>query len=367
MSKIFKSIGLMSGTSLDGIDLSLIETDGMFYIKTLQNQYLQYSSDFQNRLRNIIFSKNVSLFDIKQIENDLTILHANLVNNFLDKNNILSSDIDLIGFHGQTIFHKPYDKITWQIGNAQLLAQLTKIKVVADFRVNDVVNGGQGAPLVPIYHYYLFANQTKPIAILNIGGVSNITYFNDDLNSLIAFDLCFGNAPMNDLMIKKLNREFDEDGKIASQGKANLQLIDNILADNIFQQAIPRSFSRNDFDEILSPIFSLDLSDALATLSLLFAKILSNNLTKFFNELPKKIIICGGGAKNKILIKNIQNFLENIEILVADEIGFNPDFIEAEAFAFLAVRRVKNLPISFKNTTKVNKIDGIIGGVIYEI
>jgi anhydro-N-acetylmuramic acid kinase len=367
MSKIIKSIGLMSGTSLDGIDLSMIESDGLSFIKTHKNQYYQYSDEFKNKLRKLIFDEKISLFEIKKIENELTILHANLVNDFLEKNQISSTEISVIGFHGQTIFHKPIDKITWQIGNAQLLAHLTKINVVADFRVNDIVNGGQGAPLVPIYHYYLFANQEKPIAILNIGGVSNITYFNNDLNSLIAFDLCFGNAPMNDLMMKKLNREFDRNGEIASQGKPNIELIESISQNKIFHQEIPRSFSRNDFDETLSPILSLELPDALATLSLLFAKILANNLQKFFNELPKKIIVCGGGAKNKTLLKNMQNFLPNIEIIVADEIGFNPDFIESEAFAFLAVRRVKNLPISFKNTTKVNKIDGIIGGVIYEI
>jgi len=366
MSKIIKSIGLMSGTSLDGIDLSMIESDGLSFIKTHKNQYYQYSNEFKNKLRKLIFDEKVSLYEIKKIENDLTILHANLVNDFLSKNKILSSEIDIIGFHGQTIFHKPIDKITWQIGNAQLLAHLTKIKVVADFRVNDVVNSGQGAPLVPIYHYYLFANQEKPIAILNIGGVANITYFNNDLNSLIAFDLCFGNAPMNDLIHKKLDQEFDKDGEIASQGKPNLELIEKISQNSIFHQEIPRSFSRNDFDDILLPILSLDLPDSLATLSLLFAKILSNNLRKFFNELPKKIIVCGGGAKNKTLLKNMQNILPNIEIIVANEIGFNPDFIEAEAFGFLAIRRLLNFPISFKKTTKTKKFDGVIGGVIYE-
>jgi len=366
MSKILKSIGLMSGTSLDGIDLSMIESDGLSYIKTHKNQYYPYSEDFKNILRKLIFDEKVSLFEIKKIENDLTILHANLVNDFLKINNIPPSEIDIIGFHGQTIFHNPKNQITWQIGNAQLLANLTKIKVVADFRVNDVVQGGQGAPLVPIYHYYLFANQDKPIAVLNIGGVSNITYFNHELESLVAFDLCFGNAPMNDLMIKKLNQEFDKDGEIASNGITNLELITEISQNNLFQQPIPRSFSRNDFDEILSPILTLDLPDALATLSSLFAKILSDNLSKFFTEIPKKIIVCGGGAKNKTLIKNMQKVLPNIEIIIADQIGFSPDFIEAEAFAFLAIRRLFNLPISFKNTTNVNKINGVTGGVIYD-
>ena len=152
MSKIFRAIGLMSGTSLDGIDLAMIESDGADYIKLIANDYLEYTHEFRERLRELIF-QNPTLGGIKEIENEITILHANLVNNFLKKNNLKASEIDLIGFHGQTTYHQPAKKITWQIGNPQLLALETDIKTVGDFRTREVLEGGQGAPLVPIYHF----------------------------------------------------------------------------------------------------------------------------------------------------------------------------------------------------------------------
>ncbi len=364
MSKIFRAIGLMSGTSLDGIDLAMIESDGGDYIKLIASDYIEYSNEFRNRLRNLIFQKP-TLLGIKEIENEITILHANLVNNFLKKNNLKAGEIDLIGFHGQTIFHQPDKKITWQIGNSQLLALETGIKTVGDFRVRDVLEGGQGAPLVPIYHFYLFSKLSKPILILNIGGVSNLTYFNEELASLQAFDVCFGNAPANDLMHKKFQKEFDENGDLAKTGKVNIALINKILEHKIFNQNLPKSFSRNDFDEALAPLESLEPQDILACYSQIFAEILAKDI-KLFSKKPKQIIVCGGGAKNKNLLEVLQKKLIDIEVLTAQEVGFNVDSIEAEAFAFLAIRRILNLPISFKNTTGTLNYEGSIGGVIYE-
>ncbi len=364
MSKIFRAIGLMSGTSLDGIDLAMIESDGGENIKIIASDYCEYSPEFRNRLRDLIF-QNPTLNGIKEIENEITILHANLVNNFLKKNNLKSSEIDLIGFHGQTIFHQPAKKITWQIGNSQLLALQTGIKTVGDFRINDVLEGGQGAPLVPIYHFYLFAKLSKPTLILNIGGIANLTYFDDKLASLQAFDVCFGNAPFNDLMYKKFHKEFDENGDLAKTGKINLELINKILEHKIFNQSLPKSFSRNDFDEALSPLQSLEPQDILACYSQIFAEVLAKDI-KIFSKKPTQIIVCGGGAKNKNLLNVLQKKLEDIKILTAQEVGFNVHSIEAEAFAFLAIRRILNLPISFKQTTGTLNSEGSIGGIIYE-
>jgi len=364
MSKIFRAIGLMSGTSLDGIDLAMIESDGEFYIKLLKNDYCEYSNDFRNRLRKLIF-ENTTLENIKEIENEITILHVNLVNNFLEKNNIKASEIDLIGFHGQTIFHQPSKKITWQIGNVQLLALETGIKTVGDFRVRDILNGGQGAPLVPIYHYYLFSKLSNPSVILNIGGVSNLTYFDEDLKNLQAFDVCFGNAPSNDLMHKKFQKEFDKNGDLAKSGKVNSELVKKILEHKIFNQKFPKSFSRNDFDEALEPLQKLEPQDILACYSQIFVEVLERDL----EQLPKKtrqIIVCGGGANNKNLLTVLQKKFNDIKICTAQDLGFNNNTIEAEAFAFLAIRRIKNLPITFNKTTGILKNEGEIGGVIFE-
>ena len=364
MSKIFRAIGLMSGTSLDGIDLAMIESDGQEHIKIISNDYLEYTNEFRDRIRDLIF-QNPTLEGIKKIENEITILHVNLVNNFLEKNNLNAREIDLIGFHGQTIFHQPANKITWQIGNSQLLALMTGIKTVGDFRVRDVLEGGQGAPLVPIYHFYLFAKFAKPNLILNIGGVANLTYIDDDLKNLQAFDTCFGNAPSNDLMHKKFKKEFDENGDLAKTGKINLELINKILAHKIFNQTLPKSFSRNDFDEALAPLQSLEPQDILACYSQIFAEVLAKDI-KLFSKKPTQIIVCGGGAKNKNLLEILQKKLNDIKILTANDVGFNVESIEAEAFAFLAIRRVLNLPISFKKTTGTLNLSGSIGGVIYE-
>ena len=364
MSKIFRAIGLMSGTSLDGIDLAMIESDGAEYIKLIANDYLEYTHEFRKRLRELIF-QNPTLGGIKEIENEITILHANLVNNFLKKNNLKASEIDLIGFHGQTIYHLPAKKITWQIGNPQLLALETGIKTVGDFRTRDVLEGGQGAPLVPIYHFYLFLKLPKPTLILNIGGISNATYFNENLESLQAFDVCFGNAPSNDLMYKKFQKEFDENGDLAKSGKINLELINKILEHKIFNQALPKSFSRNDFDEALAPLQALENHDILACYSQIFAEVLAKDI-QLFSKKPTQIIVCGGGAKNKNLLEVLQKKLVDIKVLTAKEVGFNVNSIEAEAFAFLAIRRVLNLPISFKKTTGTLNHEGSIGGIIYE-
>ena len=356
----------MSGTSMDGIDLAMIESDGQNTINSKKFSYLVYESDFKNRLKSLIYN-NPSLSEIKLVENELTLLHAKLVNDFLIKNNINRKEIDLIAFHGHTILHDPSHKITWQIGNATLLANQTQIKVVADFRIHDVINGGQGAPLVPIYHFYLFKNfysDNSPIAVLNIGGISNLTYFFcDDENSIKASDICFGNAPLDDLMKERLQKDFDEDGKIAESGTVNLKIAEYILSNKIFYHEQPKSFDRNDFNEIILPIKNLPIADALATLAYIEAQAIAIHLN-FFKIKPKEIFICGGGRKNFAIITEIKKALIGIQIRTTEEIGLNGDAIEAEAFAFLGIRSLINLPISFPNTTGI--LQSACGGTIYK-
>lgn len=363
MAKIFKAIGLMSGTSLDGIDLALIETDGNDYIKVLETDYLLFENTLQNQIKKLFFEKT-SVNEICEVENIITNHHVELVNNFLKKNNIMSADIDLIGFHGLTLYHNPKINISWQIGNSQNLAIKTNIKVVGNFRIKDVCKNGQGAPLVPIYHYHLFRKNFKNLMVLNIGGVANYTYFNFDLESLFASDLCFGNAVFNDKMQKFYQKNYDDKGKLASTGKVNKELLTKILQHKIFQIKHPISFSRNDFDEALEPLNQLEVNDILANYCEIFAENLKNKIQQKFQ--PKKIIICGGGAHNLTLVSYIKNKLPNIEIFNANELGYNTDSIEAEAFAFLAVRTLLKLPISYKNTTGCDNDDGECGGIIFE-
>ncbi len=354
--ELYKAIGLMSGTSCDGIDLSYIKSDGKDNTEYLGNHSLQYSAPFKKRLKYILKDRP-TLLEIKLLENELTMLHANCVNDFLQKNNINASEVDFIGFHGQTIFHKPDEKITWQIGNSYLLQQETNIKVISDFRTPDVAAGGQGAPLAPIYHFYLSKDKSAPTLILNIGGISNLTYFTSlGENSLQAFDFCFGNALSDDLVKMHKNLDFDEGGQIASQGKVDFKVASEILQHQIFHLNPVKSFDRYDFVKPCQAINNLDLPDALATLAYILAKSLKINIEKFLPLTPHKIIVCGGGRKNNAIIEELKRQNENSEILMAEDLNLNGDYIEAEAFAFLAIRKFNNMPISFKKTTGINTI-----------
>ena len=345
----------MSGTSMDGIDLALIESDGKKIINRKNFDYLPYTPEFKNRLANLIYG-NPKLSEIKIVEDDLTLLHVNLVNDFLAKNKIAASEIDLVAFHGHTILHMPERYATWQVGNPHLLAHKTGINVVADFRSRDIVLGGQGAPLVPIYHFHLFHDQPRPMAVLNIGGISNITYIrNDNENDIEAFDTCFGNAPLDDLVRKKFNLDYDEDGKLAKRGQIDFILADRILQNEIFHKKPPKSFDRDDFSTLLSPINSLkNPEDALATFAYMHAKAIQISLD-FLSEKPKEILVCGGGRKNVAMMDEMKKWLSGVVVKTVDELGFNGDAIEAEAFAFLGIRSVLGLPISFQKTTGVSQ------------
>lgn len=366
--KKYRAIGLMSGTSMDGIDLSLIESDGINNLKLLKNYYQPYQDSFKEELFKTINNQQ-GLFEIKNIENELTYHHVNIVNDFLKQNNLSSADIDIIGFHGQTIYHNPQKSITWQIGNAHILASQTQIDVIADLRSRDVALGGNGAPLVPIYHFHLLKHLAKTnfdnIALLNIGGVSNISIFNkNDENSLSGFDVCFGNALLDDLISQRLNLKFDSNGELTIKGIADIDLSNKILQNSIFHQPFPRAFDRQDFHKILSEVKNLEIADALATYSFILANALKIAIEKLPIK-PEIIYVCGGGRKNLGLMKSLSQILERITVNDVDSLSLDGDFIESQAFAFLAIRSLNNLPITFAKTTGLKKYPHACGGVFY--
>lgn len=354
MDRLYTSIGLMSGTSMDGVDLSMIETDGKTVINRKHFSYKPYTKEMKAKLRSLIYG-HPKLQEIKIIENEFTLFHAQFVNEFLTKNSIPHSKIDLISFHGHTVLHSPANGITWQIGNGHLLAVRTGISVVADFRTKDVVLRGQGAPLVPIYHFYMLNEVKHPVAILNIGGISNITYFDkkDGEDSIEAFDICFGNAPFDDLMQNKRGTDFDRNGELSKAGTVDVVFADRVLQHEIFHKKPPKSFDRDDFASLLSPISNLKIPDALATFSYIHAKALEINLN-FLAQKPEEIFVCGGGRKNLAIMDDMKKYLYEIKIRPIEEIGLNGDSIESEAFAFLGVRCILNLPISFQKTTGIS-------------
>lgn len=254
------SIGLMSGTSLDGIDVSLIRTNGEDKLEILANFHQPYEKDFQIELKEFLKSPK----DWSEIERKLTILNATAVNNLLEREKC-RHQVDIVGYHGQTIIHLPSKHFTWQLGDPNLLAKLIQIDVIGDFRRRDMAYGGQGAPFVPIYHRALVAKEEKPLLVLNIGGVSNLTYIGSD--SLSSFDIGPGNALIDDLCLKLFNMQFDDGGKMASLGVVDRKLVDLFLQDEYFKIVPPKSLDRNHFVYLLEKLDNLNAWDQVATIS----------------------------------------------------------------------------------------------------
>ncbi|MDA9171071.1 anhydro-N-acetylmuramic acid kinase [Alphaproteobacteria bacterium] len=359
-------LGVMSGTSLDGIDISVVKTNGFKLVTTEVNFTDKYSLKSENLLKIFFKNKNILLKDREFISK----LELSITNDFLKaiiKGIKLSeSKVEIIGFHGQTIFHSSILKQSIQLGNAQKIADETKIKVIHDFRKNDLFNGGEGAPLAPIYHKYLIQkfNISLPCCFINIGGIANVTYYNKNNKEeiLLGFDTGPGNVLMNDYVSKKLGQEYDYDGRIASQGSIDMNTVNNFLKNDFFHRGFPKSADRFDFHYLFEDRFfkHLEINDGLATLSYITAKTISDSL---FN-LPKKtknIIISGGGQYNKFLIKNIKK-LATTNLILADELNIKGDFIEAELIAYLSMRTIKKLPITFPETTGTKQPS--TGGII---
>ena len=372
MNKNFYSLGLMSGTSMDGIDASIIHSDGDTEYKIILDEYFEYSkdiyrdlSDLRDKINNLNDLKKLSK-ETETLEKKITLLHAKAANKIINDSKI---NIDLIGFHGQTIFHstkksfRPDERISEQLGNGKLLAQLTKKTVVNNFRQNDILNGGEGAPLTPIFHK-LLTNQHKinlPVTILNIGGITNFTLIKKD--KIQAADIGPGNCLIDQWMKKNSDKNFDLDGKTAQSGKINKIILDQAIDDwhdkFVDNHVSNRSYDIKDFD--LSFARGLSLEDGAATLTEYTSTILSEYIDLMIDA--GRIIVCGGGRKNKFLLKRISNKIK-YGIVPIENFGINGDFIESQTFAFLAIRSYLNLPISFPDTTGVKT--PCVGGSIFK-
>ena len=362
-----KAIGLMSGTSLDGVDVALLESDGESVVRAGPTGYRPYAESERALLRAALVDAAV-LTDraarpgsLREAETLVTRAHAEAVETFLAQNKLAPQDIALIGFHGQTVLHRPQNRLTVQLGNGAALAKRLGIRVVFDFRAADVAAGGQGAPLVPMFHQALARtlDLPQPFAIVNIGGVANITYLDGDSDP-IAFDTGPGNAPIDDLVRARTGESFDRDGKLAARGKVHEEIVPRILANPYFRLRPPKSLDREQFVRI--PLDALSTEDAAATATAIVAAAIA----KALDHLPKppaNWIVAGGGAHNPVLMTMLQKRLPG-KVLRADEIGWSTDALEAQAFAYLAVRSLKGLPITFPTTTGVGR--PMTGGVIVE-
>ena len=353
-------IGLMSGTSIDGIDASIVLTNGNNLIRTNYNSITPYSKATRTLLKkcyenpeSIIKNNNKKSYLSKLI----TIEHTKAAQQLIKLSKI---EPTLIGFHGQTIFHNPLNKISVQLGNAQLMANLLKIKVLHQFRKEDLKNGGQGAPLAPIYHKQILndLNIKLPGVIINLGGIANISYWDGKL--LLGFDTGPGNNLMDHFMKNKFNKPYDENGALASKGNANLNLIEKFCNNAFFKYPPPKSLERKQLinNKYFKEILLLKPRDCMATLCLLTAETIRNSF-KFLPIIPETVLIVGGGQRNKFLVETIKNHLTT-KVYSSDEINLPGDYIEAELIGFLAARKFYNLPSTFPSTTGTckNTING---------
>ncbi len=360
MNKIYNSIGTMSGTSFDGVDISLITTNGRDVYEVVDNLYEKFNDQLKSNLKKLknSFKNYTDVNTIKEnklfieVENQVTDLHIKLIKELILKSN---EKIDIVGFHGITLFHDAKNKFTFQMGNITKLSENLKIPIVYNFRHNDLSHGGQGAPLAPVFHKLILNKlklQNKIFnGIINIGGISNITYLEND--RIFATDIGPGNCLIDEWCKKFFNINFDEDGRISSRTKPDLIVANNFIDRFNFDKNL--SFDFNDFS--ISEFRSLEKDIGLSTLTYITA----NLILTFLNQKKiSRVIISGGGRKNKTLM----NYLVD-RVIDIDEFNFDGDFIESQAFAYLAVRSMNNLPISFPETTGVHK--EITGGVIKKV
>ena len=347
MSELY--IGFMSGTSLDGVDASLVRTDGVLDFEILGNMHLTYPEEFREQIKELFLHSGSFL----EIEKQLTEFHIELTFKLLKQAGLVARDIKALGFHGQSILHKPEVGCTWQIGNPHLLAQKTGINVVHDFRRRDLALGGQGAPLVPIFHKLLMHDQEYPAIVVNIGGVSNLTYISK--KELIAFDTGLGNALIDDSMVKYFGLPFDNNGQVASEGRVDELIINKVLASEYFNRPYPKSLDRNAYKFLADLLADHSPVDIVSTLTYVTSATIAHSIAKL-PEIPKKLFICGGGVRNRQMMLWLEEILLNQGIScgvenIAKISKLDPDYIEAQAFAYLAARFFKKLPSTFPTTT----------------
>ena len=372
MGKIYTALGLMSGTSMDGIDASIIKSNGDDKYEVILDHYFEYEEEIYKRLVDIrnkinsIKDLEVNSIALAKIERKITLFHASVCKKIISEN---FDNIDLIGFHGQTIFHNADKKISKQLGDAHLLSGLLKKKVVYNFRENDMLNGGQGAPLAPIFHQ-LLVNQNQirlPVCILNIGGIANITIVSSkDFTDLKSYDIGPGNCLLDEWIRKNSEERFDRNGDLAKTGKTDEIILNQAIDkfDSIKKKKL--SFDIKDFD--LNFICGLSLKDGISTLTdftatIIYQSIINSIISEKDAEL--NILVCGGGRKNLSLLNSIKNKLPSkMKLSLIDDYKINGDFVESQAFAYLAIRSYLNKMISFPKTTNVKK--SCSGGVLSE-
>ncbi|MGX5720112.1 anhydro-N-acetylmuramic acid kinase [Shinella zoogloeoides] len=370
MTGMLTAIGLMSGTSLDGIDVALLRTDGEAVVERGPSMGRSYDAAFRRRLQGAletakaIGERGERPGDLDEIERELTLRHAEAVRAFLAENDLRPDDIDVIGFHGQTVLHRPNQGLTVQLGDGDLLARETGIDVVYDMRANDMAHGGQGAPLIPAYHAALAAGLSRAsgeaVVFVNIGGISNITFVGSG-SEIVAYDSGPGNTLIDQWVEAHAGIPYDQGGMIASEGRVDAGLAERYLGHAFFTDKVRRSLDRNDFRPPQGAEASLE--DGARTLAHVTAAAILRS-ARHLPERPKLYVVCGGGRLNPVIMGDLAALAgsEGAAVVAAEAVDLNGDSMEAEAWAYLAVRSLRGLPLTFPGTTGVTA--PVTGGLL---
>ena len=351
------ALGLMSGTSLDGVDAALVRTDGEAVHETGPALTVGYDEGLRGRLREVLGTDEPQSA-IAELAREITLVHAESIKCLLEDNNITPCNISIIGFHGHTILHRPGEGRTRQIGDGGLLAELSGIDVVDDFRSADVAAGGEGAPLAALYHAALSRGLERPLAVLNIGGVANVTWIGAG-DDLLAFDTGPGNALLNDWILEHTGRPYDRDGKLARQGRVDDRILAELLAHPFFAREPPKSLDRNEFD--VSLLSGMSPADGAATLTAFTAHAVGRAAARF--PAPgRRWLVAGGGRRNPALMALLKRVL-GFSVEPVEAAGWDGDALEAQAFGFLAVRALRGLPLSLPETTGAGR--PVSGGTLH--
>ena len=365
--KNYTVLGIMTGTSMDGIDLSLVKTDGKNYLKIIKEKNYQYSILLQNQLKKIVvkkpkINKNIKNYFLK-FDDEVNNILIKYITKFINEFSIRKNNIDIISLSGQTMYHNPKKRISIQLGSGKKISKYFKINVITDYRINDIKNGGQGAPIGSYYHRYLLKKIDSKALIINFGGIANITFLKN--NKLISSDIGPANSLSDDLTYKFYKKQFDKMGKFASSGNPHYEIIDKFAKDIFFNLKIPKSLDRNYFIKYFNLLTKINKNDAICTANHLVIKSIEHLLSQKNFKFINSIIITGGGRKNHYLYNSLIKKFKPLKIIKIDKLGYNGDLVESQMFGYLAVRSIKKFVISSPNTTGVSK--SISGGKLYKI
>ncbi|EIM25018.1 anhydro-N-acetylmuramic acid kinase [Microvirga lotononidis] len=347
---LVKAIGVISGTSMDGIDVSVVDTDGDTVVKPGPGRTFSYPEDLRKTLQTLIAQPERAQSEpLEDLERAVTDAHIAAIRRFMSETGISTGDVSLIGFHGQTVYHRPEVRFTRQLGLGDRVAAALGIDTVYRFRHADVASGGEGAPFVPLYHRALASGLAQPLMILNLGGVGNVTYI--DRDTVIAFDTGPASALLDDFILRRRGLSFDENGQLAASGKADAKLVMEFMLNPFFDRPAPKSLDRQDFHARAKGVETLSDADGAATLAEFTIQSVIASL-RHVPGAPQRWLVTGGGRRNAHFMKRLHAELR-VPVDPVEAVGWDGDFLEAQAFGYLAVRSTLGLPLSLPTTTGV--------------